>query len=73
MIKNKIKGCIVNITSQLGHIGAYNRSIYCMSKFGLEDLINRLLWICQTWNKIVSVAPTKTIVNQSERKRKKKG
>ena len=32
MIKNKIKGSIINLSSQLGHIGAYNRSLYCMSK-----------------------------------------
>ena len=26
------------MSSQLGHVGVNNRSIYCMSKFGLEGL-----------------------------------
>ena len=73
MIKNKIKGCIVNITSQLGHIAAYNRSIYCMSKFGLEGLNKAIaLDLAKHGIRSVSVAPTKTIVNQSERIRTKK-
>ena len=38
MIKNKIRGNIINISSQLGHIAAYNRTAYCMTKFGLEGL-----------------------------------
>ena len=38
MIKYKIRGNIINISSQLGHVAANNRSIYCMSKFGLEGL-----------------------------------
>tara|TARA_A100000164_G_scaffold377080_1_gene415513 strand:+ start:1574 stop:2305 length:732 start_codon:yes stop_codon:yes gene_type:complete len=73
MIKNKIKGCIVNITSQLGHIGAYNRSIYCMSKFGLEGFNKSIaLDLAKYGIRSVSVAPTKTIVNQSERSKTKK-
>lgn len=68
MIKNNIKGCIVNISSQLGHIGAYNRSLYCMSKFALEGL-NRAMAMDLAKHGIRSntVAPTKTIVNQDER------
>ena len=38
MIKKKIKGSIISISSQLGHIGAYNRTLYCLSKFGLEGM-----------------------------------
>ena len=38
MIKNKIKGNIINISSQLGHVGAYNRTAYCTSKFAIEGL-----------------------------------
>ena len=36
MIKKKIKGSIINLSSQLGHIGAYNRTSYCSSKFAVE-------------------------------------
>ena len=42
MIRFKIKGNIISISSQLGHIAAYNRSIYCMTKFGIEGLTKSL-------------------------------
>lgn len=31
-------GAIVNMSSQMGHVGAVNRSVYCMSKHALEGL-----------------------------------
>jgi NAD(P)-dependent dehydrogenase (short-subunit alcohol dehydrogenase family) len=31
-------GSIINISSQMGHVGGANRSIYCASKFALEGL-----------------------------------
>ena len=34
----KIGGSIINMSSQLGHVGASNRSVYCMTKFGIEGL-----------------------------------
>jgi len=39
-IKNrkKIGGSIINMSSQLGHVGAPIRSVYNMTKFGLEGL-----------------------------------
>ena len=73
MIRNKIKGCIVHITSQLGHTGAYNRSIYCMSKFGLEGLNKAMaLDLGRYGIRTITVAPTKTIVNKEEELKKKK-
>ena len=35
-------GSIVNMSSQMGHVGAANRSIYCASKHGLEGLTKAL-------------------------------
>ena len=73
MIRNKIKGCIVHITSQLGHTGAYNRSIYCMSKFGLEGLNKAMaLDLGRYGIRTITVAPTKTIVNKQDQLKKKK-
>ena len=36
--RKKIGGSIINMSSQLGHVGAPSRSIYNMTKFGLEGL-----------------------------------
>ena len=32
------RGSIINMSSQMGHIGAADRSVYCASKWGLEGL-----------------------------------
>jgi len=36
--RKKIGGSIINVSSQLGHVGAAIRSVYNMTKFGLEGL-----------------------------------
>ena len=73
MIRNNTKGCIVSIGSQLGHIGAYNRSLYCMTKFGLEGLNKSMAMDLGFYGiRCNTVCPTKTIVNQDERKKTKK-
>jgi len=36
--RKKIGGSIINMSSQLGHVGAPIRSVYTMTKFGLEGL-----------------------------------
>jgi len=36
--RKKIGGSIINMSSQLGHVGAPIRSVYSMTKFGLEGL-----------------------------------
>ena len=35
-------GCIVSITSQMGHVGAKERAVYCATKFGLEGMTKAL-------------------------------
>ena len=73
MIKKKIKGNIINLSSQLGHIGAHNRSIYCMAKFGIEGLTKSLsLDLGKHGIRVNSVSPTKTIVKSSEKKPNKR-
>ena len=62
MIKHKIKGNIINISSQLGHIGAYNRSAYCMTKFAIEGLSKSIaLDLAKYGIRVNTVAPTKTL------------
>ncbi len=38
MIANKISGSIIHTSSQMGHVGGIERSVYCASKFGIEGV-----------------------------------
>lgn len=42
MIKNKVKGSIINMSSQMGHTGAQDRTLYCASKWAVEGLTKAL-------------------------------
>ncbi|MEM9552038.1 MAG: SDR family oxidoreductase [Pseudomonadota bacterium] len=53
------RGSIIHISSQMGHVGGIDRSVYCASKFGLEGMIKAM---AVEWGplgiRINSVAPT---------------
>ncbi len=52
-------GVIINISSQMGHVGAPNRSVYCASKHALEGLTKALaVELAPHKIRVVSVAPT---------------
>ena len=69
-LHKKIKGSIISISSQLGHIGAYNRTLYCLSKFGLEGMTKSMaLDLAKYGIRAVTVAPTKTLVRPFEQKK----
>ena len=36
LIEAKLSGSIINISSQMGHVGAARRSVYCASKLAME-------------------------------------
>ena len=42
MLKNEIKGSIINVSSQMGHVGGPNRTTYCASKFAIEGFTKAL-------------------------------
>jgi NAD(P)-dependent dehydrogenase (short-subunit alcohol dehydrogenase family) len=42
MIASGIEGSIINVSSQMGHVGAANRSLYCASKWALEGMTKAL-------------------------------
>ncbi|MDC0093663.1 SDR family NAD(P)-dependent oxidoreductase [Alphaproteobacteria bacterium] len=42
MLDNNIKGSIINVSSQMGHVGGPNRTTYCSSKFAIEGFTKAL-------------------------------
>lgn len=73
MIRKKIKGSIVSISSQLGHFGGFNRTAYCATKFALEGFTkSAAMDLGKHGIRINTVAPTKTIVNEMEKIKTKK-
>ncbi|MDE2301384.1 MAG: SDR family oxidoreductase, partial [Sphingomonadales bacterium] len=38
MLDEKVKGSLIHISSQMGHIGGPTRSLYCASKWGMEGM-----------------------------------
>jgi len=52
-------GAIVNISSQMGHVGAPTRTVYCMTKHALEGLTKAMaLELAEHNIRVNSVAPT---------------
>ena len=52
-------GCIVFVSSQMGHVGAVNRTVYCATKHAVEGLVKALaLELAPRGIRVVSVAPT---------------
>lgn len=52
-------GVIINMSSQMGHVGAPNRSVYCMTKHGIEGLTKSMaVELAPLGIRVVSVAPT---------------
>ena len=54
-------GVIVNISSQMGHVGAVRRSVYCMTKHAVEGLTKAMALELAVHNiRVNTVAPTFT-------------
>lgn len=54
MRKNNCAGSIINMSSQMGHVGSPNRTVYCMTKHAIEGLTKAMA---------VELAPFKIRVN----------
>jgi NAD(P)-dependent dehydrogenase (short-subunit alcohol dehydrogenase family) len=56
---NRYARAIINMSSQMGHVGAVNRSVYCLTKHALEGLTKAMaLELAPHGIRVVSVAPT---------------
>ncbi len=52
-------GCVINITSQMGHVGAPTRTVYCLTKHAMEGFTKALAVELAPQNiRVNSVAPT---------------
>ena len=52
-------GAIINITSQMGHVGAPTRTVYCLTKHAIEGFTKALAVELATHNiRVNSIAPT---------------
>ena len=52
-------GVIIHMSSQMGHVGAPNRSVYCLTKHALEGLTKAMaLELAPHGIRVVSIAPT---------------
>ena len=60
MLKNKKRfGSIINMSSQLGHVGMVGRNVYNMTKFGIEGLTKGMgVELAKKNIRVNSVAPT---------------
>jgi NAD(P)-dependent dehydrogenase (short-subunit alcohol dehydrogenase family) len=59
LIAAGLPGSIINITSQMGHVGGINRSVYCASKWAMEGFSRSVaLDLAQYGIRVNTVAPT---------------
>jgi NAD(P)-dependent dehydrogenase (short-subunit alcohol dehydrogenase family) len=59
MLADERGGVIVNISSQMGHVGAANRTVYCATKHAVEGLTKALaVELAAHGIRVVSIAPT---------------
>jgi NAD(P)-dependent dehydrogenase (short-subunit alcohol dehydrogenase family) len=59
MIKHQVSGSIVQMSSQMGHVGSPNRSVYCMTKHAVEGLTKAMaVELAPHGIRVNTVAPT---------------
>lgn len=58
-VRRNAHGVIVNVSSQMGHVGAPDRSVYCATKHAVEGMTKALaVELAPQGIRVVSVAPT---------------
>jgi NAD(P)-dependent dehydrogenase (short-subunit alcohol dehydrogenase family) len=61
------RGVIINMSSQMGHVGAAKRTVYCMSKHAIEGLTKAMaVELAPDSIRVVAVAPTFVLTPMTE-------
>jgi len=59
LLQAKKPGSIINVSSQMGHVGSPNRTIYCTSKFAIEGLTKAMaVELAPHGIRVNAIAPT---------------
>tara|TARA_B100000287_G_scaffold92824_1_gene84952 strand:+ start:965 stop:1729 length:765 start_codon:yes stop_codon:yes gene_type:complete len=59
MLDNNIRGSIINVSSQMGHVGGPNRTTYCSTKFAIEGFTKSLsIELAPKGIRVNSICPT---------------
>ena len=66
--RKKIGGSIVNMSSQMGHVSGPKRSVYSMTKFGLEGLTKGMALDLAKYNiRVNTVCPTFVVTSMTKK------
>ncbi len=67
MVAQDIRGSIVNMSSQMGHVGSPKRTVYCMTKHAIEGLTKAMaVELATSGIRVNSVAPTFVVTPMTE-------
>lgn len=59
MLASETRGTVINMSSQMGHVGSPNRTVYCMTKHAIEGLTKAMaVELADRRIRVNSVAPT---------------
>jgi len=61
MVEGGVRGSIIHVSSQMGHVGSARRSVYCMTKHGIEGLTKAMaIDLAPHGVRVNSIGPTFT-------------